>query len=194
MKQISLLPVEYRKQKIAERKTRYLMIASAIISMVVIFSYVIVKILSTIPQSELKALQAENERLLNNIQALNYLSEMEKKIDKLAERAQQAVGNQPDWPEILLSIGQEAPDGLLIKNLAAKNDAKVCTMTIEGSALSHADVALWMDRIRKLDRVSEVALQYSNAFISEGVQQVSFKMDLRIENSQPFGLFRGEGE
>ena len=192
MKQISLLPVEYKKQKTVERKTRYLMIASAILSMMLIFGYVIVRILSTIPQSELKVLQAENELLLDNIKALNYLSDMEDKIDKLAKRAQEAVGNQPDWPGILLSIGQEAPDGLLIKSLAAKNDAKSCTMGIEGSALSHTDIALWIDRIKKLDKVADVMLQYSNSFVSGGVQQVSFKMELKINNSQPFKLFREE--
>jgi Tfp pilus assembly protein PilN len=192
MKQISLLPVEYKKQKTVERKTRYLMIASAILSMMLIFGYVIVRILSTIPQSELKVLQAENELLLDNIKALNYLSDMEDKIDKLAKRAQEAVGNQPDWPGILLSIGQEAPDGLLIKSLAAKNDAKACTMGIEGSALSHTDIALWIDRIKKLDKVTDVMLQYSNSFVSGGVQQVSFKMELKIDNSQPFKLFREE--
>lgn len=192
MKQISLLPVEYKKQKTVERKTRYLMIASAILSMMLIFGYVIVRILSTIPQSELKVLQAENELLLDNIKALNYLSDMEDKIDKLAKRAQEAVGNQPDWPGILLSIGQEAPDGLLIKSLAAKNDAKACTMGIEGSALSHTDIALWIDRIKKLDKVADVMLQYSNSFVSGGVQQVSFKMELKIDNSQPFKLFREE--
>lgn len=190
MKLISLMPSEYKKLKRSAKKTGYMMIITGILSMVFIFAYAILKILSTIPESEIKVLRTEKDMLVKNIEALGYLSNLDKEFVALGVQAQKAVGNQPDWLNLFITIGSEAPDGLLINAIDAKNQEKACTFEIMGYALSHADVALWIKRLKTLEAVSDAELQYSKLVDNDERKKVAFEILLIVANDKPFKLFR----
>lgn len=189
MKYISLLPIEYKKYKSTNRKMNIAMVAAGIFTAVVVFTFVIVKIMVTIPETELQAMKAQSNMLLRQIDIINDLTNLEKELKKLGNRAQEAVGNQPDWPALFVDISSSAPEGVQIKNLNANNGEDDCILTITGSAREYTDVSLWMERMKESEKILEVQLKYSRVSGSDPVTEVSFEFMVSVSNAEDFRLF-----
>ncbi|MBP7177171.1 MAG: hypothetical protein KBA53_13275, partial [Thermoclostridium sp.] len=117
MKSISLLPSEYKKLKKTTRQREYITAALGILMIVAVFSYLIIKVLASIPDEKLRMLKSENENLLKSIQSLEYLNEREQTIQKEANLAQKAVSNQPDWIMLYTSISSSLPEGVQLSSI-----------------------------------------------------------------------------
>lgn len=188
MKTISLLPSEYKKLKKSARRRELLVAALGILTSVTIFAYLMIKILSSIPGDELRMLKTENENLLKNIQALNYLNEREESIQKEAALAQKAVGNQPDWLMLFTSISSVIPDGLQLSSIIAEPEEEQLSFTFQGNAQSNTVLAEWMDQLKELQLFSGMELNYAKAGDESG-SSVDFEMKAVMKDPEPFKLF-----
>ncbi len=188
MKSISLLPSEYKKMKKSGRKRELLVAALGILTLIAVFAFIIIKIMSSIPGEKLKMLKAENENLLRSIQALDYLNELEESIDKEAALAQKAVGNQADWLTLYTAISTITPDGIQFTSIFAEPEEKKLTFIIQGSARSNTLLADWMERMKELPYFSGTELSYARASDESG-QSFLFEMRAVAKNEQPFKLF-----
>lgn len=188
MNSISLLPAEYKKLKKSGRRRELLVAALGILTMAAIFACVIVKILSTIPGEKLKMLKAENENLLQSIQALDYLNALEENIQKEAALAQKAVGNQADWLTLYTSFSAAIPDGLQLSSITAEAEETKLTFIFQGKARSNAILSEWMDRMKELEFLSGTELNYARA-ADESRNTIVFEVKTKMENNQPFKLF-----
>lgn len=188
MKSISLLPSKYKKMKSSGRRREFLVAALGILSLAAIFASVIIKIFSTIPGEKLKMLKAENEHLLQSIQALDYLNELEENIRKEADLAQKAVENQPDWLTLYASISAAVPDGLHLSSITAETEETKLFLIIQGNTRSNALLSEWLDRLKELEELSGNGLNYARA-VDESASMIEFEVKTEVESSRPFKLF-----
>lgn len=186
MKNISLLPAEYKRLKRSNRKTELMVAVSGILAAMTIFAYVIVKILSSIPAEELRTLKVENENLLKDIQSLDYLNEMEENIGRGKKLAQKAVGNQPDWLTLFYAIGESIPDSLKLLQISTGIEKDNVVLTLRGEARSNLDIALWLKRMMEDDLLNTAELKSTSA----SNDWVSFDVRITIPGDKPFKLFK----
>lgn len=189
MKNISLLPAEYKKLKKSNRKAELMVAVAGILAAMTVFAYVIVKILSSIPTEELKILKVENDNLLKDIQSLKYLNEREESINRSKKLAQKAVGNQPDWLALFYAISQSMPDSLKLSSFKTDLDKEIMVISLQGDARSNTDIAEWMERMRDDELLSTAELLSTSA----SNNRVSFNIKITVVNDKPFKLF-GEAQ
>ncbi len=188
MKAISLLPSEYKKLKKSARRRELLVAALGILTVVMVFSYLIVKILSSIPGDKLRMLKTENENLLRSIQALDYLNEREESIQMEADLAQKAVGNQPDWLTLFTSISFTVPDEIQLSSITAAPQEEPLSFIFQGNAKSNTVLAEWMDQLKELQLFTGMELSYAKAAGESGTT-VDFEMKAIVKDLEPFKLF-----
>jgi Tfp pilus assembly protein PilN len=189
LKLISLLPTEYKKSKKTNRRTELAMVILGVILLVTIFSYGIVKIMATIPEEELRTLKIENDNIIKDIEALAYLEELETNVQKESSLAQGIVQNQPDWVVLFAAIGSSVPEGLQISQISTANEEKSVRFAIRGSASTYDAIALWLEKMKEVQEISEAVL--TNAQSSPGNEKntVSFQMIVTVFKDRPFKLF-----
>ena len=188
MKSISMLPSDYKKLQRSTRRREFIQVALAILTIVLIFSYSILKILSSIPAEKLRILKSENEILLKNIQALDYLSEQEKIIQKETGLVQKAVSNQIDWLKLYNSISDLLPEGIKLSSIVFDPGKDQRRLSFQGNAQSTAILSEWMDKMKELEYFSELELLYVRDADGTG-SLVSFAVNAVIEALEPFKVF-----
>ncbi len=194
MAHISLLPVEYKKQKRSRRKLGISTVAMSILVGVAVFSYIIVKILSSIPESELKAVKTEHELLGKELKELEAYSRTAQDIQRLGSLARSAAEGQPDWLELFAAITGNVPEGLQITELNAVAEGDSPLVTISGKAQDHDTVAAWLEILKNEEKITEVKLKKSQYTQSEsGLNSIEFEMEAVFSKDIAFGLFK-EGE
>lgn len=193
MKSISLLPSEYKKLKKTTRQREYITAALGILMIVAVFSYLIIKVLASIPDEKLRMLKSENENLLKSIQSLEYLNEREQTIQKEANLAQKAVSNQPDWIMLYTSISSSLPEGVQLSSIAVEPGKEQLHFNFQGSAQSGTLLSEWMVRMKALELFSGLDLLYARAG-GEAGSSVVFEVNADIKELKPFQLFEEVAE
>ncbi len=186
MEHISLLPVEFKSKKKRNRKLGISTIAMGIVAGILIFALVILKILSVVPESELRALKLERKILQNEIDDLLLLKTLSEEVKQQKKLLDKAIGNQPDWFEIFAFVGAELPENVNITNILANYTENSAKLNIQGNAMGHDEVALWMKSLNNTGFFSDTGLNYSRM---ENSNAISFELDVTIIREEKFKLF-----
>lgn len=191
MEHISLLPVEYKKQKLSSRKLSISTVAMIILTGVAVFAYVIVTILSTIPEAELRVIRVEHEMLSSELKQLEQYNRMAQDIKQLGTLASKAVNGQPDWLELFVTITGNVPEGLRITNVNAVSEDNSPHVNIRGYAQNHDNVAAWLDILKNEEKIAEVKLKNSQYAQADGDSySIEFEMDAVFTKDIAYELFK----
>ncbi len=190
MKYISLLPNEYKTRKKSTRKLGISTVAMGIAAGVAIFIFVIVSVLTIMPEAELKALKAESELLRSDINALLPIKELSDDVNKLDKLVEKAVNGQPDWLEVFDFIVTDIPGNIRITGLSANYSEGTALLNIQGTAADHDEVAGWMENLNSSGICSDIKLNYSRSETASDDNGIRFELDVSITREEPFKLFR----
>ena len=174
MEHISLLPVEFKSKKKRNRKLGISTIAMGIAAGILIFALVILKILSVVPESELRALKLERKILQNEIDDLLLLKTLSEEVKQQKKLLDKAIGTQPEWFEIFAFVGAELPENVNITNILANYTE------------NSDEVALWMKSLNNTGFFSDTGLNYSRM---ENSNAIRFELDVTIIREEKFKLF-----
>ena len=193
MKMISLLPSEYKKLKKSARQREFLLAALGILCIVAVFSYGIIKIMSSIPGDKLRMLKSENENLISNIQSLEYLNEREQDIRKETDIAKKAMSTQPDWLVLYTAISSTLPEGVQLSSITAEPEENRVLFSFQGSAVSGTVLSQWMDQMNELELFSGLNLLYARSD-GENSGSVVFEVKVVADKLPPFEIFEEVAE
>lgn len=189
MEHISLLPVEFKSKKQYKRRLGISSIALGITAGILLFALTILRILSSIPESELRALKAEQELLRNEINELMPLTTLSEDIKQQKKLVDKAMGGQPDWLKIFALVEAGLPESVTITNMTAEYDEKATILNIQGSAGSHNEVALWMESLKDSGLVMDTGLKYSRVESSVNTDTIRFELNVTVSAENKFKLF-----
>lgn len=189
MNHISLLPDEYKNKKKSSRKLGISTIAMGIISGVLVFAYIIIRILITIPESEMKVLKAESDMLQIEIEERMPLETLSNDVKRLTSLLREAIDNQPHWVGIFTSMGKELPKSVQITGITGEYKDNISYLDIKGTAFRHEDVALWMERIKENTAYIDAQLDYSQRMTSNNTDIIQFELHITYQQEEPFQLF-----
>jgi len=159
---ISLLPYEYKKQKQSRRNFEICTVAMFIIIGMLIFTYIIVRILSTIPMAELKVLNNEMEIYDTEINSLKKYQDFSNQVGKMITLAENAAGDQPDWLKLFIAISETTPEGLQITEIMTENSEQNHVFSIRGNAVNYETIVLWIKNLKPRDEFADANLQFSH--------------------------------
>ncbi|NLM09188.1 MAG: PilN domain-containing protein [Clostridiaceae bacterium] len=158
---ISLLPTEYKKQKQLRRKFGIYTIVMCTFISVLIFTYIIVQILSTIPKSQLMVINNEIEIYNSEINSLKEYSDFRNNLKKMETLVMNAASDQPHWLELFIAISESAPEGLQITEISTDSDQERF-FTIRGNAENHEMPAVWVQNLKQSKEFSDANLKFSH--------------------------------
>jgi Tfp pilus assembly protein PilN len=190
LKHISLLPYEYKNRKRSGRILEISVVVMGIAAGIAVFIFVIASVLTVMPETELKAIKAENELLQSDIDALLPLKELSDNVKKLGNLVEKAVNGQPDWLEVFGFITAGIPDSIRVNVLSASYSGNTAILSIRGTAEDHGAVAGWMGVLNNSGSCSDISLNYSRSETASGGNGIEFELNVGIIRNEPFKLFR----
>jgi Tfp pilus assembly protein PilN len=190
MKHISLLPYEYKSQRAMKRKFKVMAVIMGICIFILVFAYQIVRIVTSVPNSQIAVLKSESLRLQNEIDELMPYSQQAENIKKMNALVKKAVDKQPDWINLFLLFSENIPTGLKITEISAKSGDKP-SVAVEGTANEHDTVVGWMEYLKKQEFVTDLKLQYSQAAFQDATgSKVKFLISASISPDKTFKPFK----
>ncbi len=185
---ISLLPSEYKRQKQIDRRFRISTVAMFVIVGVLVFTYVILQILSTIPKSELKVLQSESNIYKTEISTLMEYSDIAKHIQNKYTYSKEAAGAQPDWLGLFIAISETVPEGMQINQINTSiAEGDNTSISISGVAANHEVTALWVQDLIQREEFTDANIEFSH---TTSLGATEFGINLIYNKEMTLELFR----
>jgi|BioPla2DNA2_1021312.scaffolds.fasta_scaffold13836_2 Tfp pilus assembly protein PilN len=184
---ISLLPLDYKREKQLNRKFRISTIAMFIIVGVLVFTYLILQILSTVPKAELKVLQSESNTYDTEINSLMKYNDLADRIQNVYTYAKIATDDQPDWLGLFIAISETVPEGMQINEVSTSiTDNGTTSISINGIAKNHEMTALWVQDLKQKEEFTDANIEFSHT-LSTGTTE--FGLNLVYNKDIIFDLF-----
>jgi Tfp pilus assembly protein PilN len=184
---ISLLPLDYKREKQLNRKFRISTIAMFIIVGVLVFTYLILQILSTVPKAELKVLQSESNTYDTEINSLMKYNDLADRIQNVYTYAKIATDDQPDWLGLFIAISETVPEGMQINEVSTSiTDNGTTSISINGIAKNHEMTALWVQDLKQKEEFTDANIEFSHT-LSTGTTE--FGLNLVYNKDMIFDLF-----
>jgi Tfp pilus assembly protein PilN len=184
---ISLLPLDYKREKQLNRKFRVSTIAMFIIVGVLVFTYLILQILSTVPKAELKVLQSESNTYDTEINSLMKYNDLADRIQNVYTYAKIATDDQPDWLGLFIAISETVPEGMQINEVSTSiTDNGTTSISINGIAKNHEMTALWVQDLKQKEEFTDANIEFSHT-LSTGTTE--FGLNLVYNKDMIFDLF-----
>lgn len=178
MSYISLLPQSYRKQRQQSLRWAAITLGIAIVVGVLAFAYVFVQGLNQIPAVNMGLLQMEhqaNEQKIKDIQSQDVVGE---EVSRLSNLVATALGNQPNWLDLLVEIGQSMPEGIQMKGIDSRMVENSGEVVLSGECGNHAIVADWIDVFGNHSGIAGVTCNFST--LSQDTQLVQFEIIIAL--------------
>jgi Tfp pilus assembly protein PilN len=173
---ISLLPLDYKREKQLNRKFRISTIAMFIIVGVLVFTYLILQILSTVPKAELKVLQSESNTYDTEINSLMKYNDLADRIQNVYTYAKIATDDQPDWLGLFIAISETVPEGMQINEVSTSiTDNGTTSISINGIAKNHEMTALWVQDLKQKEEFTDANIEFSHT-LSTGTTEFGLNL------------------
>jgi Tfp pilus assembly protein PilN len=184
---ISLLPLDYKREKQLNRKFRISTIAMFIIVGVLVFTYLILQILSTVPKAELKVLQSESNTYDTEINSLMKYNDLADRIQNVYTYAKIATDDQPDWLGLFIAISETVPEGMQINEVSTSiTDNGTTSISINGIAKNHEMTALWVQDLKQKEEFTDANIEFSHTLSTVTTE---FGLNLVYNKDIIFDLF-----
>lgn len=215
MRRVDLLPSIYEERR-RERRTFYLiLLVGAAVLVLLILWYLALGLQVNNARDELAVKQAENTRLVQEIQELQRFAELESQVQNKKTALQTVMVGDLDWPALMTEIAMVIPDDVWLRSLATsagqtEGASQVPTETnpididprepfgrilFEGRALSMRSVANWLIRTSTVDEFLAVYLggAEKSEEVEGGFEIVEWSSTLELGEKAVSGRFQ-EGD
>lgn len=194
MKNISLLPAEYKAYLKSEKKINRIAVVAAIVILIFVLFYASLSFSLIIPQAELDAVRNERELIQGRSGEMLTYEQMKDKISAGKSLYEQAMQDNPDWSSLLVQIFNTIPenvwlDQFSIEYLEDKSEYQENKseypenkriLTVRGWAGSHAKVADWLTALQQNENLRDVLCQSSAISGAEGNSTIQFEISAEL--------------
>jgi Tfp pilus assembly protein PilN len=180
MKNISILPVEYRQRQKRHQRTSIIIIIAIALFVVYSISFITLFVAGIGYQSELQGLKKENLLVQKQIDELKAYETALQKILSTAALIKQAAGTNPRWENIINDACADMPVTIWLSDLSCSYSENAGEIKIKGSAFNHNDVADWLDKLKDVQGISSVSCKVSSGEASTEGQTVQFEINAAV--------------
>lgn len=184
MYSVRLLPQEYRMLHTNACKKNISLVVAMVIMGVLFVAYLILTVLFSGKQAEIRGIKAENAAVEAQISKLSDIKVVSDEVSALLADAIQATGTTPDWEQLIVRMGNSVPNNVYLRNINLEYKENKGTGLIQGSGENHKAVSDWMKSLEDIKGLSEIKCEFS---------QVNGESNSSIDFELTFVVSKGSG-
>lgn len=184
MRNISLLPEQYKKDIVLSRKLSITAVVSLILAVVALFAYGLTGLLMLSPLIELESMKSQNIQVSSQITDLKPLVELYNEINVNVGNFEKAVKGTLPANMVVYGLCSDIPEEIILLKLSvsfnsSKGDLKA---VVEGIASNKENLVLWMDALKENQYVHAVMCKTLEEYgDSSGKKTARFTLEIPLE-------------
>jgi len=176
VKTISLLPPEIKlSQRTARIKAVLLLIGTGFLLLFFILNGCIALVAQGI---EREALQIKQQRSLlqQEIETLQEYAAMQERVETVEKLLEQALGTEPDWPDLLTALSLEVAPHIQLINLSVSYEGDEGELFLRGIASGHDAVASLMEGLDMLPQLENIYCRFTSK--TENMERLAAQFEI----------------
>lgn len=189
MYSVSLLPYEYRLLNTKARKKNMSLIL-AMVAMGLLFAvYIILTIILTSKNSKLNEIRKEATSVESQISKIDDLFVISNEVSKMLNDASSAAGTNPEWDNLITSIGNSVPESVSLKSIEMEFNSTDGECNILGTGLTHQSVSEWLQKLEKVTGIGEILCEISTIDnMNDLTNPVRFELTIPLQKGPGYKL------
>lgn len=187
MYSVSLLPYEYKLLNTKVRKKNVNLIIAMGVMGVLFVAYMILTIVLTSKNARLNDIRKESYSVESQISKIDDLLVISDEVSKMLADASKAAGSNPEWGNLIASIGNSVPETISLKSIEMKYGTSEGKCSIEGFGLTHLSVSEWLKTLEDVDGISEIKCEISKLETQQS-ETVNFELNFTIHKGPGYKL------
>jgi len=187
MYSVSLLPYEYKLLNTKARKKNVNLLIAIGVMGVLFVVYMVLTIVLTSTNAKLNDIRKEAYAVESQISKLDDLLAISNEVNKMLNDASLAAGSNPEWGNLIVSIGNSVPESISLKNIEMKYSTSEGQCSIKGFGLTHQSVSEWLKKLEEVDGIGEIKCEISNIETQQS-GTVNFELDFTIHKGPGYKL------
>lgn len=188
---ISLLPPEFKLQRHARRRKALMLFAGA--AMLALFILLNLAFALTLLGVEREIAQVEQQRALvqQEINKLQDYTAIQEQVNTVERILDEALGKEPLWHELLLSLGLDFPTGMRLSDISASYTEDRKVLFLNGSAPNHNMALAWVEQLEGMPQLGEVEYEIFLDKGPGGLKGIDFSIMAVLHPGEPAGGRKG---
>ncbi|HHW06221.1 MAG TPA: PilN domain-containing protein [Clostridia bacterium] len=147
-------------------KQRKLLLGFAVISLLLLAAVGTLAINVRLAQGQLETLSAYRQLVESQLQGLVVYEEPYAQLSELYRVKEEIMAGQVDWPELLVELGQQTPEGVWLTDFRGQvgktgENGSPGQLVLRGKALDHLLVSRYLEKLRSMPFLAEVQCRFS---------------------------------
>lgn len=188
MYSVSLLPQEYRMLHINARNKNIGLLIAMVTMGVLFVVYLILTILLSGKQAEIRGINAENSAVEAQITKLSDIKVVSDEVSALLADTMQAAGTNPDWEQLIVKMGNIVPNNVYLSNINLEYKDNKGTGLIQGSGQTYKAVSDWMKNLENIKGLGEIRCEFSSQVKGESSSSIDFELTFVISQGSGYKL------
>lgn len=184
MYKISLLPDEYRLSYTNARKKSVSIIVSFTIIGVLFAAYLIISVVLTGKNTELRIMKERNASLNMQIARLGDIKTLSDEVGVLQRTYKNVVGSPINWEQVIIRIGNRTPPTISLDQMSMKYTDKKGVCIIQGTALNNKTLTEWIEVLNEVPEINEVIINYSILLNDNINGLVEFEVNISVSSPE----------
>lgn len=180
MKNISLLPLEYKDYLKSEKKINKIAVIAAIVILIFVLLYALLSFSLIIPQAELDAIRYERGLVQDRSRELLTYEHMKEEILAGNSLYEQVMLDNPDWSSLLVQIFNNIPENVRLDQFSIEYQEGKRILTARGWADSHAKVAAWLTALQQNENLTDVLCKSSVISSAESYDTIQLEISAEV--------------
>jgi len=151
-------------------------IVTGFLTIVMIIFYTMLVAQSLMLNRTLDSLKSQVNIIENYIETNSEILMTQEERSQLEEIIEKAMGNVPDWSELLIEIDQCRPEGIIIHTVKGQYSESNAMVIINGVTNNQQNIKVYIDELNNLTRVNDTEFN----FIRETNPQDTANMEFEI--------------
>ncbi len=176
MKTISLLPPEIKvSQRTARIKAILLLIGTGFLLLFFIINGCIALVAQGI-EREAQQIRQQRSLLQQEIETLQEYTAMQKRVETVGKLLEQALGTEPNWPDLLTALSLEVSPHIQLINLSVSYEGDEHELFLRGIARGHDAVASLMEGLDMLPQLENIFCRFTSK--TENMERLGVQFEI----------------
>ncbi|MDD4169471.1 MAG: hypothetical protein PHD36_04295 [Desulfotomaculaceae bacterium] len=210
MKNVSLLPPEIKARRLAQRRRALYFMGAGGVLLLFLVIYTSLLTMTLLVRSDTRVLRERQSELENITAGYKQYEALEASVAKNNKLLRQAMGDIPEWPNLITELNRCRPLNVWLTGLnaayhsgtveraakssgtqtAAKNAAEKNEIVIQGFANDYPAVANWFEDIQDITGLTDVQCRFIGEQALDSNSWVKFEIKAGILPGSPFSAER----
>ncbi len=145
---------------------------------------------------EIARVEQQSARIQQQMETLQEYTLIQERVITVEKILDEALGREPNWHELLLSLGQHFPTGVQLYDMRASyteaaaeetEAASASQLYLYGRLPDHKVALTWLEQLEAMPQLGEIEHRFILEKGPSGLVSMEFEITAVIQPGEPFG-------